>query len=251
MFLKKRMLFPETLLKVRNSFNPCFGGFNDCLDFWHKVLWILGMKKAFLLFSILAGTLLVSCYPTSKITGSWKSPKQGDKEYKTIFIAALTGNTVAKSTLEKDLADEFGKYGVSSTKSIDEFPPNFKNDSVQKEAILDRVQKKGNQAILTISLLKKETESRYTTGAYAPMGRWGYYGNFGGYYNYWYPYAFNDSYYTKDEVYYLETNLYDSVSEELIWSAQTQTYSYSGITEHSKDLSKIIAEKMKADGILK
>lgn len=195
--------------------------------------------------------MLVCCYPTSKITGSWKSPKHSDKVYKSIFIAALTGNTVAKSTIEKDLETVLTKYGVSIIKSLDEFPPNFERDSVNKEALIKAVRKKGSEAILTVSLLKKETESRYTSGPYSPMGRFGYYGNFGGYYNYSYPYAYNNTYYTKDEIYYLETNLYDSYSEELIWSAQSQTYSYDGLASHSKEFSKMIGVQLKKDGILK
>jgi hypothetical protein len=208
------------------------------------------MKKIIPIF-ILPLLFLVSCYSSSKITGSWKSPKQGDKTYKTVFVAALTGNTVAKSTIEKDLEQMLNKYGVSTVKSIDEFPPTYSKDSVSKEALIERVRKKGSDAILTVSLLRKETESRYTSGTYAPMGRWGYYGSFGGYYNYWYPYAYSDTYYTKDEVYYLETNLYDSSTEELIWSAQSQTYSYDGLATHSKEFSNIIGEQMKKDGILK
>lgn len=209
------------------------------------------MKKVIITLSVLCGLIMTSCTSTSKITGSWKSPKQSDKIYKTIFIAALTGNTVAKSTIENDLAQVLSKYGVNAAKSIDEFPPNFKSDSVNKDALMSRVKRKGSEAILTVSLLKKETESRYTRGAYAPMGHFGYYGNFGSYYNNWYPYAYNDSYYTKDEIYYLETNLYDSATEELVWSAQSQTYSFSGLTDHSKEFSKLIADKLKADGILK
>ncbi|MBA3664649.1 MAG: hypothetical protein H0W61_10620 [Bacteroidetes bacterium] len=209
------------------------------------------MKK--IIITLITGCLivLVSCYSSSKITGSWKSPKQTDKTYKTIFIAALTGNTVAKSTIENDLEAMLSKYGISTTKSLDEFPPSFSRDSVQKDVLMQRVRKKGSEAILTVSLLKKETESRYTSGNYSPMGRWGYYNNFGGYYNYWYPYAYSDTYYTKDEIYYLETNLYDSVSEELVWSAQSQTYSYNGLTSHSKEYSIMIGQQLKKDGILK
>ncbi|MGZ3900526.1 MAG: hypothetical protein ACXVNM_00095 [Bacteroidia bacterium] len=209
------------------------------------------MKKIIILLVLSFAIFLISCYSSSKITGSWKSPKQTDKTYKSIFIAALTGNTVAKATIEKDLEQMLNKYGIGTVKSLDEFPPSFERDSIRKEVLIERVRKKGSEAILTVTLLRKETESRYTTGNYAPMGRWGYYGSFGGYYNYWYPYAYSDTYYTRDDVYYLETNLYDSATEELIWSAQSQTYSYDGLATHSKEFSNIIGVQMKKDGILK
>jgi hypothetical protein len=82
------------------------------------------------------------------------------------------------------------------------------------------------------------------------MGRFGYYGNFWGYYSHWYPYGYSDAYYTRDDVYYLETNLYDAKDEVLIWSAQSQTYSYDGLATFSKEFAKEITQRMKKDGII-
>src|SRR5687767_8008185 len=117
------------------------------------------MKRLFFLLLVIVA--LVGCYPSTQITGSWKNPKQQDKNYTTLFIAALTGNNIAKSTIENDLQAELSKHGVKTTKSMDEFPPNFSNDSIPKEEMMKRVKKNGEEAILTVSLLKKETESRY------------------------------------------------------------------------------------------
>jgi hypothetical protein len=209
------------------------------------------MKKlTIILFAI---TLIFSCSPTTKITGSWKNPKQPFGEVQTIFIAALTGNIVAKSTLENNISEALDKQHISSIKSVDEFPPSLLKDSIPKEVVMDKIKKKSHQAILTISLLKKKTESRYIRGstAYAPMSRYGYYDNFYGYYSYWSPYAYSPGYYVKDDIYFLESNLYDSKTETLIWSAQSQTYSYEGLSSFSKTFAKVIVKRMKEDGIIK
>jgi hypothetical protein len=208
------------------------------------------MKK-FIILSAIALLLVAGCTPATKVTASWKSPKAGEKSYKSVFVAALMGNTIAKSTLENDIATVLNNHQISTVKSMDEFPPTFANDSVAKEDMMGVVRKQGSDAILTISVLKKETESRYVSGGYAPLNRYGWYGNFWGYYNYWHPYAFNESYYTRDEIYYLETNLYDTNSEVLLWSAQSQTYTFNGLANFSKEFAKGIVEKMKTDGILK
>ncbi len=199
---------------------------------------------------LLVVIFIAGCAPTTQITGSWKNPKQEPKDFKNIFIAVLTGNNLAKSSLENEMEIALNKYGIKTEKSMEEFPPNFSKDTVSKETMIQRMRKKGSEAILTISLLKKETESRYISGNYYPMN-YGYYGNFWGYYNYWYPYVYSPAYYTNDQIYYIETNLYDITTETLIWSAQSQTYDYDGLPGFSKEFANLIADKMKSDGILK
>lgn len=205
-----------------------------------------------LAISFITLILLSSCAPTTQITGSWKNPKQTSTDIQSIFIAALTGNIVAKSTLENNISEALNKENITSIKSVDEFPPGLLKDSIPKEVVMDKVKKKNHQAILTISLLKKKTESRYIRGstAYAPMARYGYYDSFYGYYSYWSPYAYSPGYYVNDDVYYLETNLYNSKTETLIWSAQSKTYSYDGLSSFSKTFAKVIVKKMKEDGII-
>lgn len=208
------------------------------------------MKKTALLF--LAVALIASCTQTTKITGSWKNPKQPLAAVESVFIAALTGNTVAKSTLENNISQALSEQNITTIKSVDEFPPSLLKDSIPKEVIMDKIKKKSHQAILIISLLKKKTETRYMRGAsaYAPMAGHGYYDDFYGYYSHWSPYAYNPGYYVKDDVYFLESNLYDSKTETLIWSAQSKTYSYDGLSSFSKTFAKVIVKKMKEDGII-
>lgn len=201
------------------------------------------LQCAFLAFCI-------ACAPTTKITASWKSSTQPRTSYKTIFVAALMSNSVVKSALENDMSAALEKQGIKTIKSINEFPPHFGKDSVSRENLMKAVRKGGEGAILTISILKKETESRYVSGGYYPVGRFGYYNNFWGYYNYWYPNTYSPSYYTDEDVYYLEANLYNSSTELLLWSAQTRTYSYDGITSFSREFADIIVAGMKRDGVL-
>jgi hypothetical protein len=220
---------------------------------WHTILTgrtnTLTMKKPLFIFLLFA----ISCAPTTMITGSWKNPNGKPKTYNTIFVAALTGNTVGRSVTENDFATNLSKHGVQALKSLDEFPPNFLKDSIPKKEMLDKINKKNVDAILTISLLKRSSESRYVPGnyMYAPMTRFGYYGTFGGYYSYWYPYSYSPGYYTEEDIYYLETNLYDSSDESLLWSAQSKTYAYGSLSAVSKEFSRVIVDRMKAEGVLK
>ena len=184
------------------------------------------------------------------ISGSWKNP-QGVKEYSNILVAALTSHAVPKSVIETDLVNEFKKNGVEATESIMKFPINEAASDTQKHELMNKVKDKGMDAILTISLLKKETESRYVHSSYSydPFA-YPFYRNFWGYYSYWYPYAFSPGYYVTDKTYYLETNLYDLATEELVWSAQSATYNPVDLNSFSREFAQIIVSRLKEDNVV-
>jgi hypothetical protein len=205
------------------------------------------MKKVIHLLLICA--LFECCAPSTYITGSWKSPAPL-KQYNSILVAALTNNTIAKATLENDMAKELSK-NTNVLKSIDEFPPNISGSDSSKATLMNKVKNINADGILTISIISKETESRYIPGRspYDPLG-YGFNDDFWGYYSHWYPSFYDYGYYVQNKVYFIETNLYDVHSEKLIWSAQSKTYNPDDLHTFSKEFSVIIVAKMKTDGVL-
>ncbi|MES2140600.1 MAG: hypothetical protein V4511_12910 [Bacteroidota bacterium] len=195
--------------------------------------------------------LFIGCGPSTVITASWKSPGASSEKYSRILVAALTSNTIAKVTLENEVVLALGN-GINALKSITEFPPDIHNSDSDKETIMNNAKNKNVDAILTISLINKETETRYVPGinSYNPIVGYNYYDNFWGYYSYRYPYSYDPGYYVQHKIYFIETNLYDVKSEKLIWSAQSRTYTPAGLQTFSKEFSKIIVEKMKKEGLI-
>jgi len=196
--------------------------------------------------------LLMACTSSTMITGSWTSPRKTAKTYDHILVAALTDNVSAKGKLEEDFASAFADRGIAVKKSIDVFPPNFSKENNNKEALLGKIRNDGTDAILTISLVDKETETRYVPGtvSYAPYPFYPYYGSFWGYYSFVYPQVYSPGYYTEEKVYYIETNLYDAQTEDLIWSAQSETYNPANLDRFSEDFVNAIIRKMERDKVL-
>ena len=94
-----------------------------------------------------------------------------------------------------------------------------------KDEVLEMIRKNGQDGIITIALLDEKVETRYVPGTtYSPMRYGGYYGSFGGYYGYYGSTFYDPGYYTTDKSYIVETNLYDTGTETLAWSAQTETF---------------------------
>lgn len=214
------------------------------------------MRKLFQTAFILSLTILSACGTSTLITGSWRKPNATANNYKRIFISAITSNVPAKEGVENGLASQLQQRGLMPIKSIDAFPPNYNDrDRSNKTMVMDKILSTNPDAILTIALINKEHETHYVhTGGgayYNPGFRYGYYNNFWNYYNNWSPSLYNPGYYEEDKVYYLETNLYDAKSEQLIWSAQSKTYNPSGIDSFLKGYVKSILKEMNKDGLIK
>jgi hypothetical protein len=206
------------------------------------------MKKLLLLLFV----FLYSCSPTTMITGSWKSPAANAKPYENILVAALTGHTVAKSVLESDIAGYLNQYEINAIKSIELFPPEISNSDSDRVSLMNNIKGRNIDAILTVSVLRRESETRYAYSRvpYDPYYRYEYYQNFWGYYNYAYPFSYNPAYYT-ERIYFIETNLYDTKTEKLMWSAQSKTYDLDDLADFSKTFSKSIVMKLAEDGVVK
>jgi len=211
------------------------------------------MKRKITILSFVV--LFIACGTTTEIMGSWAKPDiTKNKSYSKVFIAALTENNTVQNNLENSLAAAAQERGIETSTSAQAFKQKFTlNSKPEKNEILDMVKSKNADAIFTVSILDKETESRYVPGSstyYAPM-QYGYYGRFSTYYNSVYPMAYDPGYYVEDKIYYLESNLYDVETEELIWSAQSKTMNPSDIDSFAKDYTKTMVNNLIKEGILK
>lgn len=211
------------------------------------------MKKSICFYGAVI-ILVAACSPGTEITGSWKNPKAGEGNIRSILVTSLTAKTNARETVEADLARALQSKGYQAVKSIEVMPPSFTDGKEpDREALLDKIKGSGVDAILTVALINKETENRYVPGSYTyePIPRFGYYGRFWGYYNTWYPTLYSQGYYTEDKVYFIETNLYDAKTEDLLWSAQSETYNPGNLASFSKEFSSIVLAKMERDGVIR
>ncbi len=201
---------------------------------------------------------IISCGPSQKITSSWINPELKEKPgYKKIFIIALAQNPGYKATIEQDLAYAATARKVQVIKSSEFFQPDFTSSGtkspVDKEVILAKVREAGCDVIMTIALVDKKSETHYVPGttAYSPyMGYGGGYGvyGFGGYYGYAYSSMYStEGYYSENNTYFMQANLFDAATEKMIWAAQSEAYDPSKISTFSKDYADLLVERLERD----
>ncbi|NRB65466.1 MAG: hypothetical protein HRU40_21020 [Saprospiraceae bacterium] len=211
---------------------------------------ILNAASVFIMLS-----LMVGCSTSQNVIGSWKKDPLPEKtqSYKKVMIAAITDNASARAIIEADLATVATDNGYEAVKSIDVFPPEFKEKMEDsKEMILEKVRAMGVDAIFSVALLKEEAQERYVpgTGPYIPYPSYNWYGGFWRYYTRNMNVVYNAGYYTTDRKYYIEGNLYDAESEELLYSVQSVSYNPSDLERFSKKYAKLIHKAMVEEGFL-
>ncbi|MFB6457886.1 hypothetical protein ACE38W_21625 [Chitinophaga sp. Hz27] len=211
-------------------------------------------SSAQLLLSLVFVLLMSGCGTTVHMTGTWKGNDAAPTGYHKVLIASLSSNLGARQTIETDLASALAKKGIVTGKSLDLFPPNFdpKNEA-SKQEMADKIRSEGYTAVLTTSLVNKESETRYVPGTmmYAPYPAYGWYGSFWGYYGYMYGATYSPGYYTTDKIYFLESNLYDLTKNgQLVWSGQSETYNPSNLASFGTAFAKTVSDALQNAGML-
>ena len=207
-------------------------------------------------FSLLLFTIFIySCGSSHTVINSWVNKEVlKDQTYKKIFVIALTENAAARNTVEDDFAYAISEHNFEVVKSTSVFPETFtKKSAPSKETILVRVKELNCDLIFAVSLLDSKTQTRYVPGSvsYAPYPTYGYYGGFGAYYGYRSPTVYSPGYYTTDNIYYMEANLFDVKNEDILWSVQTKTYNPSNLSTFSSSYCYTIIDQAYYDGLLK
>lgn len=212
------------------------------------------MKLVKLFVILLVSGMIVSCSPISRITGSWVEPSAKGKllSGKTIFIASLTRNIKVRTELENGFTQLVAVKNIKTVKGSDYFNPEFYKKIPAEKALQTQIKNSGADYVLTISLINKNSETRYVPGTrgYAPYPRFGWYGGFYSYYNYWYPMFYEPGYYVTDRTYFMETNLYDLDGNKLIWSAQSETVNPGSIDNFVNTYPKVLVDQLVKDGLL-
>ncbi len=202
---------------------------------------------------VLVFLLFTSCGPTVRVTGSWMNePALRGESYQKIFLAVLSPRIESRVVVEGDIENAFQEKGVEVIKSSETFPPKYKpaNEAEQKEAV-EKIRALGADAIMTVALKDTKSETYYVPGttSYMPTA-YPYYGSYWGYYGYTYQRVYEPGYYGVDNTYYLEANLFDIDSGELLWSAQSEAYNPSNLKSFSREYTKTLRKEMQDKGLI-
>lgn len=208
--------------------------------------------KNILFFRYLFGLLfLFSCY-SSKITSTWKAPSYETKIFKQFIVWAIVSekDTALKIKMEKHMVDDLKEAGYTAVAASEIYgTKNYTKE--QESAVVALFKKSGVDALITVVLLDKQKEKVYYPPSveYVPAPETDF--NYGGKYIIsTYKKVYTQGYYVTDTRYFWEGNLYDMITEKLIYSIKTKSFNPSSSEKQAHENGELIINNMIKNKIL-
>ena len=166
------------------------------------------------------GALLPSCTVGTRLANSWSDPTAKGRTFRHVVVFAVTPRMAARQTYEDALVQDLTARSIPATASH-----TFTGDErIMPDSAQAVLMKLGADAVIVTRLLDQTSvQMYYFTGSPTPDAPSQY--TQGWYRFYSLPYANlgQPTFDTDNQVYSVETNLYDLQGDHLVWSARTES----------------------------
>jgi hypothetical protein len=165
-----------------------------------------------------------------------------------MLVAGVMENYLIRQEFEDEMKKQLAKFGVEGVQSYLVLPP--KNEMMEGE-LKQRIKESSLDSVLVVRPKAARTESQevVTGGVYTPPP--GYY-SFWPYWNMAYGNFVPTSSYTREDVIVrVEFNLYNTRTEKLIWSGETDTVYSKDFEKLGKNYAKTLVGQLKKDKVIK
>jgi hypothetical protein len=209
------------------------------------------------IYAILLSIIFSSCSSSSmRIMATWVNkddkpvPQPGKHK---IFIFVMTQNYDVQVNLENDLANAAEAKGIRTVKSIDAFGPILTLDKLPKnDVLLKAIRDLGCDGIFTVALVDQESKTHYVQGS--SVGVFVPYPGYGAYYSGYYAYSpafYSPGYYETDKTYFIESNLFNAVTEKMLISMQSKVVNPPTAMKASKQYTQMLVTELQAQRFMK
>lgn len=205
---------------------------------------ITGLAVLFLL-------LVSGCGPSSRITSSWKADNAQTNNIRKVVVLGLIRDhdRSLREKMEQHLVGDLRAMGYDAVCSCEEYnPKTFEN--MNEEQAINKLRNSGIDAVLTIVLLDKSRERFYVPGRvyYSPYVI--YQNRFWRYSRIMYDRIYTEGYYTVNTNYFWETNLYNLATNQLIYSAQSESFDPASSEQLGHEYGAMIVKDMVNKNVL-
>lgn len=198
---------------------------------------------------LLASIFFFTGCSQTTVSGLWKKSDYTGKSFASILVVGLTGDMHNRILWENVMADKLRRSGIKTViTTIGVFPGS---KMATEKDIMDYVSANGVEGVLVTRLVDTKEEEVYypPTGGYYG-GPYGYYNRFNHYYSHAYDRISLPGYTATMTTFMLETNLYKSDTNELIWSMSSDTFEPKSFNQLVDSVSKKVLETLQTDQLI-
>jgi len=213
------------------------------------------MKRVWVLLAVIVTVFFVACSSTKESTGVWvDKEKIAGKSYNNFFVIVMTADIEARVKLENDIAATIVSRGHKAIKSYEVLPADLKDPKPPAvDALIEKIKASDCDAVFVTSLLDKNDAIRYTSGGthYTQQTYYSWAGTFFGYYSHYYSTVSSAGYYSNDKTYFMQSNLFDKASQELMFSVQSEIFNPSSLASGSRTYISTLLKQLEKAKLLK
>lgn len=208
------------------------------------------MNRIVKILIILLISLMVSyCSTSTKVLGTWKKSEEQRYKYDKIAILGIAHDASTRKVFEVAMEERLLAVGFSAEGALDFLPPNANEDNTPPEVVMAFFKSAKVDAIMTISILEVNDNRRYVPGSvyYLP-----YYSTYTFYDHYveYYDFVYVPGFYTGELDVFMEANLFDFETGDLIWSAQTETMDLNSTAEIAASYADVLVDDLLKSNVL-
>lgn len=194
--------------------------------------------------SLILGAMLVAACATTQISTVWKDPSYQARPAR-IMVIGVAKNPLNRRLFEDEFVVQLKARGADAIASYAVLPDKLQDDRATIQA---KVKELGADTILITRMVSKKTVQTYVPGTiYAPPL---YYGTWPEYYAYGHHYIYSPGYISEDEYAVIETNLYETLHDKLVWAASSETVVRGSKQRMIKSYIDIMVNSMAGNGLL-
>ena len=189
----------------------------------------------------------MSC-SSSKLTATWHDPSFAEsKTLQNVLVIAITRDETIKRLYEDQFIEKLASYGVKATGSYSLSQPDIKPT---KEAVDAAVKEAGAQSVLITRYLGTDTKEHYRPPQRTMLYADPYYRGIHGYYPMAYREVYTPGYTVTVNTVFLESNVYDVKTGNLVWSARSESINPSMTKKYVDELVNLFSTDLKKSSIL-
>ena len=194
-------------------------------------------------YLIVLAAVVASC-TTAKPIAEWRNPTFTDGPFDNILIVGIADQVTARRAFENNFVDRLGEKQIKATAAFAVMPDNARPTEENIKAVIQDIRFDG---VLITHLVGVDEKTVYQPATYRPAP---YYNSFYGYYDHVEGYVYEPGYYRRHTYVKLETNLYNTRDESLVWSMQSETIDPSSVQKLIDAQIKIVVNRLKVQGLL-
>jgi hypothetical protein len=198
------------------------------------------------LILFIAALVLTSCASTT-LTSVWKDENYRIGNIKKVLIIVFSERPAVRRFFEDDFKSQMTPFSIDAVSSYTVIPDEKLWD---KEFLAAQAKDLRVDALLITRLVDKKTIQSNVPPETTYMGPSGYSAGWSTYHYNYSQLITRPGYTVENEIISLETNLYETRTDKLIWSALSDTYAESAKDEYIKSFISVIIKRLSDDNIL-